>query len=67
MKTWELFADDRLLYSPTADDQHKVFSPKLELDVDKAAKLTFTIFPNNTYYQHIYKMATTIVLTCDDV
>ena len=65
MKTWELFADDRLLYSPTADDQHKVFSPKLELDVDKAAKLTFTIFPNNTYYQHIYKMATTIVLTCD--
>lgn len=61
MKGWTLYADDYLLYSPVLE-KYKVFSPKFEPDVDKVAKLTFTIYPDHPNFSRVIKLAPTITL-----
>lgn len=61
MKEWALFVDNYLLYAP-GDETHRVFNPKFEPDVDKAAKLTFTIYPDHPNFARVTKLAPTIVL-----
>lgn len=61
MSDWTLYVDDYLLYAPGFDD-YRVFNPKFEPDVDKVAKLTFTLYPGHPNYSRVTKLSPTIVL-----
>lgn len=61
MKDWTLYVDGYPLYLPGVDD-YKVFSPKFEPDVDKAAKLTFTIYPQHPNFARVVKLSPTVTL-----
>ena len=61
MNDWTLYVDGYPLYLPGVD-AYKVFSPKFEPDVDKAAKLTFTIYPQHPNFARVVKLAPTVIL-----
>lgn len=61
MNDWTLYVDGYPLYLPGVED-YTVFSPKFEPDVDKAAKLTFTIYPQHPNYARVVKLAPTVIL-----
>lgn len=61
MNDWTLYVDGYPLYLPGVED-YTVFSPKFEPDVDKAAKLTFTIYPQHPNFVRVVKLAPTVTL-----
>lgn len=58
---YSIFCDSYLLHSDTTDN-YKVVNPKLELELNKAGKLTFTIYPNHPYYSVLKKMISVITV-----
>ena len=65
MKHWTLYADDYLLYDAALPD-YRVFSPKFEPDVEKAGKLTFTVYPDHPNFSRVSKLTPTILLKYGD-
>ena len=65
MKHWTLYADDYLLYDAALPD-YRVFSPKFEPDVEKAGKLTFTVYPDHPNFSRVSKLTPTILLRYGD-
>lgn len=65
MKHWTLYVDDYLLYDAALPD-YRVFSPKFEPDVEKAGKLTFTIYPDHPNFSRVSKLTPTILLKYGD-
>lgn len=52
---YKVYCDDYLLYDDNLD-RYKIESPKLELELNKAGKFTFSIYPNHPYYGLLKKM-----------
>lgn len=52
---YKVYCDDHLLYDDNFD-KYKIESPKLELELNKAGKFTFSIYPNHPYYGLLKKM-----------
>lgn len=61
MNDWTLYVDGYPLYLPGVD-AYKVFNPKFEPDVDKASKLTFTVYPDHPNFARVTKLAPTVIL-----
>lgn len=56
---YKVYSDSYLLYAENLDD-YTIVSPKLELELNKAGKFTFTIYPSHPYYGLIRKMKSII-------
>lgn len=61
MNDWTLYVDGYPLYLPGVE-AYTVFSPRFEPDVDKAAKLTFTIYPQHPNFARVVKLSPTVTL-----
>lgn len=57
--------DEYLLYADNIDE-YTIGSPKLELELNKAGKFTFTIYKNHPYYGMVNKMKPIITVEQDD-
>ena len=63
---YTIYCDNNLLHSDFIA-KFKVLEPKLELEINKAGKLTFTIYPNHVHYSKIQKMKSIITVYNDDL
>ena len=63
---YKVYCDNFLLYSDSHKD-YKVVSPKLELELNKAGKFEFSIYPNHPYYGLIRKMKSIIRVLHNDI
>lgn len=52
-------ADDLVLWSPI-DNKLKIASPTLNLEVNKIGSMSFKIYPDHKYYNHLAKMRTIV-------
>lgn len=62
---YKVYCDNFLLYADSHKD-YKVVSPKLELEVNKAGKFEFSIYPNHPHYGLIRKMKSIISVYHND-
>ena len=62
---YKVYCDDFLLYADSHDN-YKIVSPKLELELNKAGKFTFSIYPNHPHYGLIKKMKSIIRVYHED-
>ena len=62
---YKVYCDYFLLYADSHKD-YKVVSPKLELEVNKAGKFEFSIYPNHPHYGLIRKMKSIISVYHND-
>lgn len=51
---WQVYCDGNLIYSP-ASLQSDLTNPKLSLEINKAGRFTFTIYPSHPHYDYFYK------------
>ena len=63
---YKVYCDNFLLYADSHKD-YKVVSPKLELEVNKAGKFEFSIYPNHPHYGLIRKMKSIIRVLHNDI
>ena len=61
---YKVFCDNYLLYADNIDE-YTIGSPKLELELNKAGKFTFTIYNNHPYYGMVKKMKPIITVEQD--
>ena len=59
---YKVYCDDYLLYADSHKD-YKIVSPKLELELNKAGKFEFSIYPNHPHYGFIKKLKSIILLS----
>ena len=62
---YKIKCDDLTLYSPK-NNNLVLGDPTLNLEVNKAGSLNFTIYPNHTYYNSIIKMKSIITVFRDN-
>ena len=62
---YKVYCDSYLLYADSHND-YKIASPKLELELNKAGKFEFSIYPNHPSYGRIEKMKSIITVYHDD-
>lgn len=62
---YKVYCDNFLLYADSHKD-YKVVSPKLELELNKAGKFEFSIYPNHPHYGLIRKMKSIISVYHND-
>ena len=62
---WKVYCDDYLLYNSTLDD-YKIFSPSLDLELNKTGSFEFTIYPNHPNYDKLQKLKSIIQVFQDD-
>ena len=62
---YKIKCDDLTLYNPKFDNL-VLGDPTLNLEVNKAGSLNFTIYPNHTYYNSIIKMKSIITVFRDN-
>lgn len=62
---YKVYCDNYLLYDDNFD-KYKIESPKLELEINKAGKFTFSIYPNHPYYGLLKKMKSIITVYQDE-
>ena len=63
---YKVYCDNFLLYADSHKD-YKVVSPKLELELNKAGKFEFSIYPNHPHYGLIRKMKSIIRVLHNDI
>lgn len=61
MNDWTLYVDGYPLYLPSVD-AYKVFSPKYEPELNKAGRLTFTVYPDHPNFARVVKLSPTVTL-----
>lgn len=61
---YKVFCDNYLLYADNVD-KYTIGSPKLELELNKAGKFTFTIYKNHPYYDMVEKMKPIVTVEQD--
>lgn len=62
---YKVYSDNYLLYADNLD-KFTIISPKLELELNKAGKFTFEIYPNHPYFGIIKKMKSIIRVEQDN-
>lgn len=62
---YRIYADSTLIYDSTVED-YKIGKGEINLKIDKAGSFTFSMYPDNPYYDRIVKMKTIIVVYRDD-
>lgn len=62
---YKVYCDNFLLYADSHKD-YKIVSPKLELELNKAGKFEFSIYPNHPHYGLIRKMKSIISVYHND-
>ena len=62
---YKVYCDSYLLYADSHND-YKIASPKLELELNKAGKFEFSIYPTHPSYRMIEKMKSLITVYHDD-
>lgn len=62
---YRIYADSTLIYDSTVED-YKIGKGEINLEIDKAGSFTFSMYPDNPYYDRIVKMKTIIVVYRDD-
>ena len=62
---YKVYCDDYLLYADSHKD-YKIVSPKLELELNKAGKFEFSIYPNHPHYGFIKKLKSIIRVYHED-
>lgn len=62
---YKVYCDNYLLYDDNFD-KYKIESPKLELEINKAGKFTFSIYPNHPYYGLLKKMKSIMTVYQDE-
>lgn len=62
---YKILCDDKTIYD-SRDDENLIVSPTLELEVNKAGSLSFTILPGNDLEDSIKRMKSTITVFRDD-
>ena len=63
---YKVYCDNFLLYADSHKD-YKIVSPKLELELNKAGKFEFSIYPNHPHYGLIRKMKSIIRVFHNDI
>lgn len=56
---WKVYCDDYLLYSAELED-YKIFSPSLDLELNKTGVFLFTIYANHPNYDKLEKLKSII-------
>jgi hypothetical protein len=56
---WKVYCDNYLLYNPELED-YKIFSPSLNLELNKTGSFTFTIYSNHPNYDKLKKLKSII-------
>lgn len=62
---YRIFADSTLIYDSTVED-YKIGKGSVSLEIKKAGSFTFSLYPDNPYYDKIVKMKTIIVVYRDN-
>jgi phage minor structural protein len=62
---YKVFCDDYLMYDPRLETL-KLFSPKLELELNKTGTFSFLIYPEHPYFDKLQKMKSIIKVYQDD-
>ncbi len=62
---YKILCDDKTIYD-SRDDENLIVNPVVELEVNKAGSLSFTILPGNELNDSIKRMKSTIVVSRDD-
>jgi len=58
---YQVYCDSYLLYDDAVDDL-KIFSPKVELELNKTGSFAFAIYPDHPYYSMIKKLKSIITV-----
>lgn len=61
---WKVYCDNYLLYNAELDD-YKIYSPSLNLELNKTGSFTFTIYSNHPNYDKLNKLKS-IIQVFDD-
>ena len=62
---YKVYSDDYLLYNPEIESL-KIFSPKLELELNKTGSFDFLIYPEHPYFDKLEKLNSIITVYQDD-
>lgn len=62
---YQVRCDDNIIYD-LRDEDLKIISPKLNMEVNKTGTFTFTIPPQNPMYNNIYKLKSIITIYQDN-
>ena len=62
---YRVYCDDSLLYHSKLENL-KIFSPSVELELNKTGSFDFTIYPDHPYFSRIQKMKSIITIFQDD-
>lgn len=62
---YKVYSDDYLLYNPEIESL-KIFSPKLELELNKTGSFDFLIYPEHPYFDKLEKLNSIIKVYQDD-
>ncbi len=62
---YRVLCDSFLLYDDSLEE-YKIFSPKVDLELNKTGSFTFTIYPDHPTYEFIRKMKSIITVYQDD-
>lgn len=62
---YKVYSDDYLLYNPEIESL-KIFSPRLELELNKTGSFDFLIYPEHPYFDKLEKLNSIIKVYQDD-
>lgn len=62
---YKVYCDDSLIYD-TKIEELQIVSPKVELELNKTGSFTFTIYPQNPYYDKLKKLKSIITVYQND-
>lgn len=62
---WKVYCDEHLIYSTTIESL-KLFSAKLDVELNKTGSFVFTIYPSHPHYNKIKKLESIIKVYSDD-
>lgn len=62
---WKVYCDNYLLYNAELDD-YKIYSPSLNLELNKTGNFTFTVYPDHPNYDKLKKLKSTIQVFQDN-
>jgi len=62
---YKVYCDDNLIFHTLMEDR-RIFSPKIDIALNKTGSFTFTIYPSNPFYNKLNKLKSIIKVYNDD-
>lgn len=63
---YQIKANDTVIYDTRYIDDYPILTPELDLGLNQAGTLGFTVLPNHPYYSHLHQMKTFITVFHDE-